>query len=71
MIFMSKEEAPLTTAEKQVAIRRKRSTAEKVFRKFTAANGKLEAGAGKGKEPKPWCDCHNRNPCPIDVELSS
>lgn len=25
---------------------------------------KGELGAGKGREPFPWCKCHNRNPCP-------
>ena len=58
-----------TVLEKQAELRNKRSIAEKTYRTFTAAGGILEPGAGKGKEPKPWCECHNRNPCPIEKEL--
>ena len=67
MIFMA--DKPITVEEKQRALRQKRSSAEKIYRKFTADGGKLEPGKGKGMEPKPWCECHNRNPCPIDIEL--
>ena len=34
-------------------------------------NDSLTEGSKKGLEPKPWCECHNRNPCPIDTELNS
>ena len=59
----------LSVPEKQAQLRQRRSTAEKVYRK--ADPKKLKAGAGKGLEPKPWCECHNRNPCPIAEELAA
>lgn len=59
-----------TVAEKQTALRHKRSGAEKEYRRFTGAGGTPAPGLGKGREPKPWCECHNRNPCPIDQELN-
>lgn len=65
-----KEIAELSIQEKQTLLRQKRSGAEKIYRAFIAAGGVLKEGAGKGKEPKPWCECHNRNPCPIDKELN-
>lgn len=69
MIHMSKDE-PMTVPERQAALRRKRSAAEKAYRAAVADGIKLVPGAGKGLEPKPWCECHNRNPCPIEKELS-
>lgn len=61
----------LSVGEKQLLLRQKRSGAEKAYRAFVAERSEkaLKPGAGKGKEPKPWCECHNRNPCPIDKEL--
>ncbi len=74
---MAEEQLPVQ--EKQRLLRLRRSVAEKTYRKALRASGKsedkfnatLKEGDGKGKEPKPWCECHNRNPCPIDVELNS
>jgi len=60
---------PSTVPERQIALRRKRSRAHKIYNAHVANGGKLEPGAGKGLEPLPWCECHNRNPCPIDKEL--
>lgn len=68
MIFMPE----LSVPEKQQLLRVKRSGAEKAYREFIAAghtDKDLKPGLGKGKEPKPWCECHNRNPCPIAKEL--
>lgn len=64
-------EEKLSVPEKQILLRRKRSETEKIYRDFVAKFGEkaLKPNAGKGKEPKPWCDCHSRNPCPIDKEL--
>lgn len=64
-------EKPLSVAEKQEKLRRVRSTAVKLRNEFLKnhAEKDLKAGAGKGLEPYPWCDCHNRNPCPLDKEL--
>ena len=69
MIIMT--EKTLTVPEKQEMLRRKRSGAEKIYAAFLKKYGEKELmpDAGKGKEPKPWCECHNRNPCPIDKEL--
>lgn len=66
-------EKEMTVQEKQVALKKRRSEAERLYRAFVAEHGEkaLKPGAGKGKEPKPWCECHNRNPCPIDEELRS
>lgn len=63
--------AEVTVEEKQALLRMKRSKAERIYRKFTAEHGEdaLKPGAGKGMEPKPWCECHNRNPCPTDIFL--
>lgn len=59
----------LSIPEKQELLRIKRSGAEKISRQFLAEGGIPQSGLGKGKEPKPWCECHNRNPCPLDKEL--
>ena len=56
--------------EKQLMLKKYRSVAEKVYRKAMADGVKLEPGKGKGLEPKPWCECHSRNPCPIEKELT-
>ncbi len=59
--------------EEQITLLRlKRSGAEKIYRAFVAKEGldALKPGQGKGKEPKPWCLCHNRNPCPIEAEIA-
>lgn len=61
----------LTVPEKQERLRRVRSTAVKIRNEFlkTHTEKDLKPGAGKGLEPEPWCECHNRNPCPLDKEL--
>ena len=59
------------TEERQQALRIVRSGALKIYRKFVLENGEeaLKPGAGRGMEPRPWCGCHNRNPCPNTEEL--
>ena len=63
---MEKEMPTMSVEQKRIEIRTKRSEAEKIARTYT---GPIAPGMGKGKEPRPWCLCHNRNPCPIDLEL--
>jgi len=31
-------------------------------------NNTLKPRTSKGLEPKPWCGCHGRNPCPKIIE---
>ena len=62
-------EKEITVEEKQKLLKKSRSGAEKARRAFIRTGMKSEPGLGKGKEPDPWCECHNRNPCPIDIEL--
>lgn len=63
-------EKVLTVVERQTLLKKKRSVAEVNYRRAIKEGIELIPGAGKGLEPKPWCECHNRNPCPIDAELS-
>lgn len=65
------ETNPVSVTEKQEMLRRKRSVAIKIRNEFlkTHSEKDLKAGAGKGLEPDPLCQCHLRNPCPIDKEL--
>lgn len=65
---MSKE---ITVPEKQTMLRMKRNKTFKIRNEFlkTHSVDQLVPGAGKGLEPDPLCECHNRNPCPIDKEL--
>jgi hypothetical protein len=60
-----------TVTDKQVRLRKVRSVAWKTRVAFlkTHTEKDLKEGAGKGLEPFPWCECHNRNPCPLDKEL--
>ncbi len=59
-----------TVLERQIAVRQKRSKANKIYVKFIKNGGIPKPGLGKGMEPKEdWCECHNRVPCPIDEEL--
>ena len=55
--------------EKQKRLRVARCGSAKIRAKFLASGGILAVGKGRGMEPEPLCGCHNRNPCPIDVEL--
>ena len=66
---MSKED--LSVSDKQIKLRRIRSKAVKIRNKFLKDHSEsdLASGKGKGLEPLPWCECHNRNPCPLDKEL--
>lgn len=66
---MAKDE--LTVPEKQNLLRKKRNATFKLRNKFLKTHDAddLKPGAGKGMEPDPLCECHNRNPCPIDKEL--
>ena len=61
----------VTVQEKHEMLRRVRSTAVKIRYAFLKnhTESELRGGAGKGIEPQPWCECHNRNPCPLDKEL--
>ena len=61
----------LTVPEKQALRRQHRSVAVRVRNAFLKdhAEKDLKVGAGKGLEPDPLCECHNRNPCPLDKEL--
>lgn len=61
----------LTVEQKQELLRQKRSGAAKARAKFLKNHTErdLKPGLGKGLEPLPWCECHNRNPCPISEEL--
>ena len=71
---MAKEEKEflnIDVEKRQQQLRRVRSTAEKVYNDAVKKGTGLKAGAGKGLEPKPWCPCHNRNPCPLDKELNA
>lgn len=73
MIFMAKsndETKDLSVQDKIKLIRIKRSRTEKIKRKFLQDGGKLKEGQGRGMEPDPLCECHSRNPCPIDIELN-
>lgn len=59
------------TIEQRVAeVGRIRSASNKIYVRAIKEGTELKVGAGKGLEPKPWCDCHNRNPCPIDIEIA-
>lgn len=61
----------LSVAEKQALLRNRRSKSERTYRRMIAQHREkeLKPGKGRGLEPKPWCECHSRNPCPIDMEL--
>lgn len=69
MATLEEAEATLTVAEKQALLRNRRSAAERTYRKVMDRKEIMIKGKGKGLEPKPWCECHNRNPCPIDDEI--
>ena len=67
---MEPHEVPgLSVAEKQALLRNRRTTAIRLQKKNMREGIALVSGAGKGFEPDPLCECHNRNPCPIDVEM--
>lgn len=38
--------------------------AKEIYLKAKTNGVVMKEGAGKGLEPLPWCECHNRNPCP-------
>ena len=59
----------MSVEEKQKLLRKRRSAAEKIYAKALKDGFEFTPGAGKGLESKPWCECHNRNPCPVDKEL--
>ena len=61
--------AELTVEEKHSLLKKHRSGSAKIRTEFLKNGGVLKGGQGRGKEPEPLCACHNRNPCPIDIEL--
>lgn len=67
---MAKELLDIDVEKRTEQLRRVRSVAEKIYNNAVKQKIPLEPGKGKGLEPKPWCPCHNRNPCPLDKELN-
>jgi len=74
---MKIETKPISREEKIAEIARVNTLTERLYEANFRASGMtdrdefnktLRPGAGKGKEPRPWCGCHFRNPCPIDLE---
>ena len=61
------EISEMSVQDRAAYLRQLKSVSEVTYRKAIKEGLELVPGKGKGLEPKPWCSCHNRNPCPTVV----